>query len=159
MFIDKEEIKIIDEIFDLVKEKDLHTKYGKYKLGHKLKLIKSKHPNNSTVTNTVNYIINNMICKKAFTKEPTRFVNLRSQYTEQEVKNINKMFGFALDNELLNEDLLEFGYRQNENIPGAKELYCELKIKFFRPKEFNSELEEKKVRNLVDKVYYETVQR
>jgi hypothetical protein len=149
---------IVDKIFDLIKEEDLNTKFGKYKLQHKLKLMQSMYPNNSTISETVNYIIDNMLCKPVYIEDPQRFVNLRSHYTEQEVKNINKIFGFVANNEELNENLLEFGYRQNENIPGARDLYYELKWKYFRPNQFNSELEEKQARNLGDMVNYASEQ-
>ena len=143
------------KIISLVKPSDLVDDTKRFHLVLELELIAKFYKDDESIQYTVDYLLNDVIQPyEKTTPEAKNKVNLVSHYEDDEISLINKTFGLKLDNTVLTEQMLDYGYAQNEHIEGAKELYSKLKYTHFKPSEFLTGKDFKKITNKGDELIY-----
>jgi hypothetical protein len=143
------------KIISLVKPSDLVDDTKRFHLILELKLIAKFYKDDESIQYTVDYLLNDVIqpYEKVIPVAKTK-VNLASHYEEDEISLINKTFGLKPNNNVLTEQMLDYGYAQNEHIEGAKELYSKLKYTHFKPSGFITSDNFLKVVNKGDELIY-----
>lgn len=143
------------KIISLVKPSDLVDDTKRFHLALELKLIAKFYKDDESVQYTVNYLLNDVIkpYEKVTPVAETK-VNLVSHYEDKEISVINRTFGLKPDNNILTEQMLDYGYAQNNHIEGAKELYSILKYTHFKPTGFIASENFKKIINKGDELIY-----
>jgi hypothetical protein len=152
----KHNLKTINAIFDLIKEDDLANEFNRFKLTHKLSLIRDLSGGDSSTEMTIDYIMENMLSAKKI--ELVGEINLLIYYSLSEIKEINNALGLPTENIKLTEQLLDSIYSNNERSPKLKEVYHELKWKHFKRPEHYDHVNYQGLTNVADRIQYQKEQ-
>ena len=145
-------LKTLDSIFALIKEDDLSNQFNKFKLTHKLALIRQLSTD-SSVELVIDYIMENMLGARNF--EIVGEINLLTYYSLPELQDINNTLGLPKENTKLSEQVLESIYSSKERSPKLKELYYQLKWKHFKRPEHYDDVNYQALTNVSDRIQYQ----
>ena len=147
-------IKTLNTLFSLLTEEELSTDFGKFKLKHKLNLIKQLSNGDETTATVVDYLLNNVLAEVSFIHADNQ-IYLNTHYSATEIREINLILGLSETNLMLSEDLLDSIYSKNNDIAKVKELYYQLKSKHFKPPKYYLENRYLGLTNEADRLQYE----
>jgi hypothetical protein len=147
-------LKTLNSIFNLLTEEDLASDFGKFKLKHKLNLIKQISLADETTVSTIDYILENMLTEIKPSSINTE-ISLISYYSLSEVEAINKTLNLAANNFSLSEKLLDDIYNKNKSVEQIRELYYQLKAKHFKPVNYYLDERYQGLTNVADRLQYE----
>ena len=147
-------IKTLNSLFSLLTEEELSTEFGKFKLKHKLILIKQLSNGDETTATVVDYLLNNVLSEVSFIHVDNQ-IYLDTHYSSTEIREINLILGLSETNLMLSENLLDSIYSKN-NDPQVKGLYYQLKSKHFKPPKYYLDNRYLGLTNEADRLQYES---
>jgi len=147
-------LKTLNSIFNLLTEEELSSDFGKFKLRHKLNLIKELSLGDETTTNSIDYILGNILAETNPSNASTE-ISLISYYSLSEVEAINKTLNLPTNNYSLSEKLLDDIYSKNKSVARVRELYYQLKSKHFKPTGYYLDERYQGLTNVSDRLQYE----
>ena len=147
-------LKTLNTLFSLLTEEELSTDFGKFKLKHKLNLIRQLSSEDETTSAVIDYLLNNVLAEASYLHSGNQ-ISLQTYYSSQEIRDINLILGLSETNLLLSEELLDNIYSKNNNVAKIKELYYQLKSKHFKPPEYYLDNRYQGLTNVTDRLQYE----
>lgn len=147
-------LKTLNTLFSLLTEEELSTDFGKFKLKHKLNLIKQLAGGDETTVTVVDYLLTNVVAETSFLSTNNQ-IYLSSYYSSQEVQEINSTLGLSVNNLVLSEELLDNIYNKNNGIADIEDLYYQLKCRHFKPTNYYLDNKYQGLTNVRDRLQYE----
>ena len=147
-------LKTLNTLFSLLTEEELSTDFGKFKLKHKLNLIRQLSSKDETTSAVIDYLLNNVLAEASYLYSGNQ-ISLQTYYSSQEIRDINLILGLSETNLLLSEELLDNIYSKNNHVAKIKELYYQLKSKHFKPPEYYLDNRYQGLTNVTDRLQYE----
>jgi hypothetical protein len=147
-------LKTLNTLFSLLTEEELSTDFGKFKLKHKLILIKQLSNRDETTTAVVDYLLNSALTDAFFIHADNQ-IFLNAYYSPTEIQDINLILGLHETNLVLSENLLDNIYNKNHDATKVQELYYQLKSKHFKPPKYYLDNRYQGVTDVADRLQYE----
>ena len=147
-------LKTLNTLFSLLTEEELSTDFGKFKLKHKLILIKQLSDKDETTATVVDYLLNNVLTEACFIHTDNQ-IFLNTYYSPIEIREINLTLGLSETNLILSENLLDSIYNKNNGVAKVQELYYQLKSKHFKPAKYYLDNRYQMLTNETDRLQYE----
>lgn len=147
-------IKTLNTLFSLLTEEELSTDFGKFKLKHKLILIKQLSNGDETTATGVDYLLNNVLAETSIADVDNQIL-LSIHYSPIEIQDINLILGLPETNLVLSENLLNSVYNKNHDVSKVQELYYQLKSKHFKPPKYYLDNKYQGLTNAADRLQYE----
>lgn len=147
-------IKTLNTLFSLLTEEELSTDFGKFKLKHKLILIKQLSNRDETTATVVDYLLNNVLTETSIADVDNQIL-LNIHYSPIEIQDINLILGLPETNSVLSENLLNSIYNKNHDVPKVQELYYQLKSKHFKPPKYYLDNRYQGLTNVADRLQFE----
>lgn len=141
---------VIDRLFEYITPAILASDFERKKLKLKLNLIANKYPETRPIIDTLikEYLSDRQLI------DQDKIVWLPDHYSQPEIAEINKVFGFSPNNKELTLNQVELGYQQNINLPKAKDYYYKLLWAHFQDNSVYSHPDLNHLTNLSDEVLY-----
>lgn len=135
-------------------EEELSTDFGKFKLKHKLILIKQLSNGDETTATGVDYLLNNVLAETSIADVDNQIL-LSIHYSPIEIQDINLILGLPETNLVLSENLLNSVYNKNHDVSKVQELYYQLKSKHFKPPKYYLDNKYQGLTNAADRLQHE----
>lgn len=147
-------IKTVNTLFSLLTEEELSTDFGRFKLKHKLNLIKQLSNGDEISATVIDYLLNNVLAEPSIVQADNQLL-LSIHYSPLEIQDINLILGLPETNLVLSENLLDSIYNKNHDVPNVQELYYQLKSKHFKPPQYYLDNKHQNLANVADRLEYE----
>ena len=147
-------LKTLNTLFGLLTEEELASEFGKFKLKHKLNLIKQLSNGDETTNSVVEYLIENVLSSPTIALD-SKEIYLTTYYSSAEVRDINLTLGLPETNLTLKEELLDNIYNERNASAKIKELYYQLKSRHFKPPSYYLDDNHQGLTNVTDRLQYQ----
>jgi hypothetical protein len=147
-------IKTLNTLFSLLTEEELNSDFGKFKLKHKLNLIRQLSGGDETTATVIDYLLSNVISDMPLAVGSNQ-ISLTTYYSPQEIQEINQILSLSETNLTLTEELLDSIYSKNSSVARVKELYYQLKARHFKPPNYYLDDRYQGLTNITDRLQYE----